>query len=190
MNYRHYYCTPKSNEKGDGFYGTIFGMKDSPLITAPSITDFEKEFHRITDQYILELEEQKTRRTRRFSTWFIIFAVLIVGMIVSCPDKRAHTDALKDMASILLNDKVSTSKSNDWQYLGAMLGNNVIGAVIDNSLYVDNYFLFSIGRITFDGVENKVSFGIFNHVFTKSREDLKREAYDNPELRKALDELF
>jgi hypothetical protein len=45
--------------------------------------------------------------------------------------------------------------------------------IIDRKLSVENYFLFSIGKFTFDGETNIVSFGILNHVFTGLNEDIK-----------------
>ena len=56
---------------------------------------------------------------------------------------------------------------------GSMLGTGLAGLVIDNMLKVDNYFVCSIGRITYEDETNIVSVGILNHVFTASAEDVK-----------------
>lgn len=190
MNYRHYYCNPKPNGDGNGYYGTISGLKGMNMVEAASIDEFEEEFHRIVDEHIRESEEKKSRKTRRTIVWAIVLVALFVGLITTCPDKQKHADALKELTSSLLNDEVSTSGNDGWEYLGAMIGNKLIGAVVDNNLYVDNYVLFSIGKMSFDGEENTVSFGIFNHVFTKSREQFKKDAKENPDVSKAIDELF
>jgi len=190
MEYRRYYCTPKSNFKGDGYYGTVSGIKDAHMIEAKTIEEFEEEFHRFVDEYLREAEEKKSKRTRRAVVWAIILVGLFVTLIATCPDKAKHSDALKELTSSLINQKAVSSNSDDWEVLGAMIGNKLIGAVVDNNLYVDNYIIFSVGKMSFDGEENPVSFGIFNHVFTKSREQFKKDALDNPEISNALDEVF
>ena len=50
------------------------------------------------------------------------------------------------------------------------------GLVIDNMLKVDNYFVCSIGTITYDGETRGVSIGVLNHVFTPDEKDLKEVA--------------
>lgn len=60
--------------------------------------------------------------------------------------------------------------------LGSMIGTGIGELVIDNMLKVDNYFVCSIGTITFDGETKVVSVGVLNHVFTPGKEDLKKAA--------------
>ena len=51
----------------------------------------------------------------------------------------------------------------------------IIKTVLNNYLIVDDYFLFSIGRFSYQGEETTVSFGAFGHVFTSSREKMKEK---------------
>ena len=59
--------------------------------------------------------------------------------------------------------------------LGSVLGSGIAEIVIDKKLFVDNYFVCSIGRIVFEGEEKIVSVGCFNHVFTMPEDKLKEE---------------
>ena len=181
MNYRHYYCTPKPNFKGDGYFGTVSGIKNAKMIEAPSIDEFEEEFHRYVDEYIRECDEKKAKKTRKTIVWCSVLIVLFISLVFTCPDKQKHVEALNSLTSSVINDQIPED-SDGWEYLGAMLGNKIIGAVFDNNLYVDNYVLFSVGKMSFNGEDNTVSIGIFNHVFTKSREQVRKDAKDNPEL--------
>ena len=52
----------------------------------------------------------------------------------------------------------------DWDVLGALIGSQLVGVYIQSSLSVDNYILFSIGKISLKGEEKVVSIGFFNHV--------------------------
>lgn len=72
----------------------------------------------------------------------------------------------------------ATDKPEDgWELLGSMIASSLAEAVIDNSLSVKNYFLFSVGRI-----EGKtVSIGILGHVFTGDVGKFVSESAPKPE---------
>lgn len=116
----------------------------------------------------------------------IIAAVIIVGVVlllaITCPDKTAHQEAIRDSISQAYNDKVNESMSekdaSDQLVQGfAMLGNmfvdRIVESVLDTRLSVKNYVLFSVGTVYIDGDSKTVSFGILNNVFTYDKEDIK-----------------
>lgn len=73
--------------------------------------------------------------------------MLISGFcVVSCPDEDAHCRAVA---------KAIGGDANGLQIV-----------YIDNKITVDNYFLFSIGKIA-DDTNTTVSLGVLNHVFVK-----------------------
>mgnify|MGYP003501602714 CR=1 FL=1 len=47
--------------------------------------------------------------------------------------------------------------------------------IIKNNMDVDNYFLFSVGKVGSDENERIISVGIMNHVFTISKEELLKK---------------
>ena len=62
--------------------------------------------------------------------------------------------------------------------LGSMIGTGIGGLVIDNMLKVDNYFVCSVGTITYEGETKIVSVGLLNHVFTADDEDVMEASED------------
>lgn len=106
----------------------------------------------------------------------VLTLVIIAGVcVVTCPDKASHSEALKDVLSTALTETISDSESDTGLImLGSMIGTGIGGLVIDNMLKVDNYFVCSIGTMTFEGETKVVSVGVLNHVFTPGKEDLKR----------------
>ena len=46
---------------------------------------------------------------------------------------------------------------------------------IDSYVEVENYGLVSIGRYTFNNHNNVISVGMFNHVFTMTKDDILEE---------------
>ena len=188
MNYRHYYTTPKL-DNDQSYYGNISDLPEVGIIHGSTIDDFEEHFHQAVDEYLRAQEAKKAKRGRRGLIWGLGILALLVVMAVTCPDKDKHVKSVTDSLSVILNDQAS-GQEDDWEMLGAMLGNKVIGAVIQNNLYVDNYILFNIGRLSYDGEEKIVSVGAFNHVFTASRETVRKRASEDEDLNKLLDDIF
>ena len=110
--------------------------------------------------------------------FIILVLVAITGIcVVTCPDKASHSAALKEVLNTALTEELSSSESDAGAVmLGSMIGTGLGGFVIDNLLKVDNYFVCSIGTITYNGETKVVSFGVLNHVFTPDKEDLKKAA--------------
>lgn len=109
---------------------------------------------------------------------FILVLVIIAGVcVVTCPDKAAHCKALKDVLNTVLTEELSSDESDaDLVMFGSMIGTGLGGLVIDNMLKVDNYFVCSVGTITYDCETKVVSVGVLNHIFTPDKEDLKKAA--------------
>lgn len=112
----------------------------------------------------------------------LVLLALACVCVVSCPDKSAHSKALKELLNTVmteeLNKEVETDEDAGWAMLGSMIGTGIGGLMIDNMLKVENYFVCSVGTMTFDGETKIVSVGIMNHVFTIP-EDEAREAADD-----------
>lgn len=116
----------------------------------------------------------------------IILIVAVLGgvCVVTCPDQDAHTQALKNLLNEVLTEELSKDAASDedagWVMFGSMIGTGVGGMVIDNILNVENYFVCSIGTVTYDGETHIVSVGLLNHVFT----------VDNAKVMQLADEIF
>lgn len=98
---------------------------------------------------------------------FVLFIVLAVFLFSTCPDKQEHVDALSDEVTAMIAEKLGNSAmaeqistSPEMQELIAQFGPSMID--------VDNYFVFSLGKINLSGEEQTVSLGIGGHVFTFS----------------------
>lgn len=102
-----------------------------------------------------------------------LFGALLVFLFMSCPDKNDHKERLGGAITELIGEKLHSeaiedflTQSTEFQSLLSTLGT----AAVD----VDNYFLFSIGKIDLIGEEQVVSFGIGGHVFTFNDDIVKQ----------------
>lgn len=99
--------------------------------------------------------------------WTVISVALIVTLVLSCPDKKDHVEALNSVVTSYLDKKIYTDKDADgWTKLGQGVASLVMPHVLNSALEVDNYILFSVGKIKYDGEEKTVSIGVLGHVFT------------------------
>lgn len=109
---------------------------------------------------------------------FILILVAVAGVcVVTCPDKEAHSEALKDLVNTVLTEELAEGASESeagFVAFGSMLGTGLAGIVLDNTLKVENHFVCSVGTITYAGKTKIVSLGILNHVFTADKEDFKQ----------------
>lgn len=92
-----------------------------------------------------------------------VFVLLIALLAGTCPDKQDHNEALSEGLKELLSENAGIdadfiTNTPEVQDLIRFMG--------DNMVFVNNYFLFSLGKIQFEGQEQVVSFGICGHVFT------------------------
>ena len=106
----------------------------------------------------------------RLSKKLLTVAVAVIVVIVlalSCPNKQTHAEALNNAIMTALAEKMSEdSTMNDGSGLIAQgLASSVVPKVLNSKLNVDNYFLFSVGKLSDEGKSKMVSFGILGHVF-------------------------
>lgn len=115
-------------------------------------------------------------------TIFIILAV-IIGLsavaVVTCPNKQDHKDAIMNTFKELMAEELEKEKDDFGDSYSLVSGlssiaENVLGWAFNESLIVKNRFLYSEGFIQDGGQQKRISVGVFGHVFTFSKEDLKK----------------
>lgn len=117
-----------------------------------------------------------------------IFVGLIVLLYSTCPEKKDHTEALSDSVTQIIGEQVP---GFDVSLLNSIPGiEGVLSLVGDNFVDVDNYFLFSLGRMDLGGEEQVVSLGICGHVFTFNDKIVKEGASLYERGADALKSLF
>lgn len=111
----------------------------------------------------------------------VITLLVLLGIgavaVVTCPDRQAHKDAIMEVVNASIHDEMNPTNSDEegLSMLFGSIGSSVAGNFIDNRLTVKNYFVYSAGLLKdFDGVDKQVSVGVFGHVFTFGKEDLKK----------------
>ena len=109
----------------------------------------------------------------------IVVLLAIAGIaVLTCPDKAAHKEAIMSVINEKINESVGKETDEGDEGIAVFassLGSGIIGYVLDNRLSVKNHFVFSTGEIRhLDGETERLSIGVFGHVFTFSKEDLDK----------------
>ena len=173
MKYRNHYCSPKYSDGDKCYYGNVEGLPQIPTIEAASIDDFEKLFHQAVDDYL----DRKSGTHSSVHWGRIITLIVIIGLVIAailtCPKKEQHVAAISDKVSSVLRDELSED-SDGFETLGVLLGSALAKPFIKESIYIKDYVLFSLGKYSYQGNENVVSVGVFGHVFTASKENMKQ----------------
>lgn len=110
---------------------------------------------------------------KKFIKALIILLVIAGVAVVTCPDKQDHKDAITSVINEVVHDELGVNQEDDSLGILKGLANIGAGIYLDNKFSVDNYFVCSVGRILHGAENDVVSFGIFGHVFTFGKEDVK-----------------
>lgn len=110
----------------------------------------------------------------------LISLLVILGIaavaVVTCPDHQAHKDAISSVINEAINDELRSETEDQGisAFIGS-LGSSVAGFLINSQLSVKNYFVYSAGWLKdYDGEKKLVSVGVFGHVFTFGKEDIRK----------------
>ena len=109
---------------------------------------------------------------KAFFYTLLIIVIISATCVVTCPDKEAHTEALMDVLTDVVEEKMGDEMNEN--ALSMVVSSAALGIgkmVVKNNMEVDNYFLFSVGKAG----ENTISVGVMNHVFTISKEELLKK---------------
>ena len=111
---------------------------------------------------------------------FSILIIVVVGlfMLTTCPKEQDHKDAICLAVNKAVDEKCgdsSLSIAGMINYGGKFAIKQLASLFIDSNVTVDNYVFWSVGRYTFNGRNNVISIGMFNHVFTMSKDDILDE---------------
>lgn len=190
MRYRNYYCSPKFSDGDNCYFGHVEGVPEIPMIEAANIDDFERLFHQAIDDY---LDGRRAgRKDTRLGLMILIGAIiaLVVTAIATCPKKAQHVAFLTDRINTIITEELEGhGGGGDLAPLGLLFGNALVVPLVEKTMTVNDNFLFSVGKISIDGEEKTVTVGAFGHIFSASKEKMKKILKDNKYMKEYLDLL-
>jgi hypothetical protein len=122
---------------------------------------------------VSDTNQTHAKKGSSLSGLFILFFIVLVclGAFATNPTSVEHKLILKDKMREYLNteiDKMQLENDNKFAALGASLGAAFGGVIadkfIDENVVVDDYYLFSITNVRWEGKIKMVGVGIFGKV--------------------------
>ena len=177
MKYKNYKSFPVFSYSEKLYYGSVEGVAEILDIEASTLEEYEALFHQAVDDY-LRSSKISTSRVKWGPIVVLVIAVsVLVAMVVSCPKKSNHTEILADRITSIINDEMGDDSV--MLTLSSLFGGSISKYVVNNCVDVRDYVLFSVGKFEYEGKSSTASVGILGHVFTISKERLKKELEQN-----------
>lgn len=95
-----------------------------------------------------------------------VLVALLCMLIITCPGTDAHRDAIKKSVTEEIDRRKDAADNSFGAAIGGFFAQQLASLAVDNMVHVDNYFIFSLGRVHFDGKDHTLSVGILGHVYT------------------------
>lgn len=136
-------------------------------------------------QYYAQDHQKKGGCMSKILVTLIILAAIVGLAVATCPDSNAHKAALANVIATAVSEEVNGTDSTDtyddtvekmFRQISDTWTQRVIETAVDNLIHVDNHIVFSTGKVRYLGKEHTVSVGVFGHVFTIDKDDLKAAA--------------
>jgi hypothetical protein len=103
----------------------------------------------------------------------ILFLCIIVFIaILTNPNQESHREKVKMIFKNFYQKSLeenSLDEDGGLAVLGNFLGTSLINTLVDSAISSDNYVLFSLTKLTFEGEETVIGFGIFGNVFLSDK---------------------
>lgn len=109
----------------------------------------------------------------------IVFAVIILAALLTNPSSEEHKQAVKSVINQVVQNSISENGS-DMEKLGILFGSSLAEKLIENSVTRDNYVVFSITKITWQGKSKSIGYGLFGNVFLSEKVN---KAFNNNEIK-------
>lgn len=110
----------------------------------------------------------------------IILVIVLISLIavLTNPNQDRHKEVVKNKLNLYLQKSMKeefADRNNEaeksGQAIGMMLGVVLVNQIIDNLVSTDNYVLFSMTKITWDGKTKVIGIGAFGNVYLTGKLD-------------------
>jgi hypothetical protein len=104
--------------------------------------------------------------------FIILLTVILIISVFTNPNEMAHKEKVKSTITDFYErqlEKGETVSGNAFGNIGSLFGVSLINKMIENLVSCDDYLFFSITKITFEGQEKSIGFGVLGNVFISDK---------------------
>lgn len=108
-----------------------------------------------------------------------IFALVLIGIMIGAiltnPKKEEFESAVKDKAKSLLKSQLKYENQDAIELGMALFGDRVVQEFVQNNVIIENYYLFSLVKIRWQGEDTPIGGGAFKKVWLSPEIDKKAD---------------
>ena len=117
-------------------------------------------------------------------SYIVLIFVVMTGLVgvYTNPNLKQHREAVKEKINTYLQKslKENTSEIDNIlggmaQSFGMMLGGAVVDGLVSNAIKTENYVIFSVTKLSWEGKSHRIGIGIFGNVFLSKKIDKELE---------------
>lgn len=100
------------------------------------------------------------------------FVTILLIAIFTNPSQEEHKEKVKETFTAYYQKSLKENQidsENAFSALGSLLGNSLINSIIENAIARENYVFFSLTKITYEGEEKSIGYGVFGNVFLSEK---------------------
>ena len=110
----------------------------------------------------------------------LLVLLFIAGVcVVSCPKYDDHSQIINREVDRVIKEKISENAKSDSDkvisWFASALCSKISEYLIEDNLIVDNYILFSVGKISLGDEEKIISIGALNYIYTDLTDAIDKE---------------
>mgnify|MGYP003605125588 CR=1 FL=1 len=109
---------------------------------------------------------------KKQSIIILLIAIIVLIAVFTNPNAQTHREAVKVVFNEnLQKEQAKNALENNSEFekaganLGMMLGSVFIDKMIENIVTSDNYVLFSLTKVSWEGKSKIIGYGLFGNVF-------------------------
>lgn len=106
-----------------------------------------------------------------------IFALATVAFMLICiftnPSKEEFEEAITQKATNIIKDQLHYKDQGAVDLAMNLFGNKIVSNFVQNNVRIDNYYLFSIVKINWQGEETPIGGGVLKNVWFSPKIDEK-----------------
>lgn len=100
----------------------------------------------------------------------LFFIALVILLALTSPPKKVHSESIINVFNDAIRNK--SESDNIFSILMDGAASYFLSSIVDKNLIVDDYLIFSLGKIQTQEESKIVSVGILNHVFTLGTKEM------------------
>lgn len=108
---------------------------------------------------------RKKKKNRKGVIVLILLLLVVIIAFFTNPDKEVHKEAIIERTDQIMEEIIAERNDAISSTAWELAGKKLLSEFIDTNVTVDNYYLFSIPKVNWDGNSYPIGVGAFSKVY-------------------------